>query len=54
MEQTKSTNGTNVCGKRKRGNILSDIDFSNIYDVIKSFPKLKHNIGNIYFNFPIS
>ena len=40
---------------RERGrNILSYVDFSNICDVIKSFPKLKQNIGQEYITFTLS
>ena len=54
IEQRKSINVTNVCGKKKRLNILSHVDFSKICNVIKYFPYLKQNIGKENINSPLS
>ena len=54
MKQRQSTNGTNVCGNRKKGNIFSYVGFSNICCVIESFPELKQNVGKEGITFPLS
>ena len=52
--QRHSTYGTNVYCKRRRGNILSYVNFSKLCHVITNFPELSQNCGQEHVTFPIS
>ena len=54
MEERKSTNGTNLCGKRRRENYFELCRFLNVCNAIESFPELKENIGIEDITPPIS
>ena len=52
MDQIKSTNGTNKCGKRNREKYFELCWFLKICYITKSFPELKQNIEKN--TFPLS